>query len=275
MTSSYDFELQKAADIVKAADTLFILAGAGLSAEVGIPTYWSENGSYGEMKSKQGYTALQHSDASLWMKDTVSQIEYFQEKQAVLAATNFEGSVYATLLDAVAEKDYFCVTSNVDSAFHRVGFGEEKIFEVHGSYRQCQCIMDPGHGLFPSMSGGSATCSVCSMPTRPNALFFNDNAFNPLSLYDQQYRFNRFVDEVEEKLAKDRGHRVAMLELGVGSTVPRVRQIGNRLYRDLASADYLHVNVEPQPEFLFGEACSFENKEKWLQMTAKDLIHAL
>lgn len=272
MTSSPDLQLQQAAEIVKNADTLFILAGAGLSAEVGIPTYWTEGGSYGDTKSKYGYTALQHSDASLWMQDTQSQIDYFAEKRSAFDAINFEDSVYQTLLEAVTGKDYFCVTSNVDSAFYRAGFDEEKLLEVHGNHRNCQCVMDPGHGLFPSVSGEIVVCTVCSMPTRPNVMFFNDVAFNPLFLYEQQHRFNLFVDEVEHQT---KYRKVAILELGVGSTVPRVRQTGNRLYRDLATADYLHVNVEPEPEFLFGEACAFENKEQWLQMSAKDFIHAL
>jgi NAD-dependent SIR2 family protein deacetylase len=267
-------ELNGTLDIIRQADTLFILAGAGLSTEVGISTYWTdESAVYGGGKTRQGYTPLEHADASLWLQDTGAQIEYFAEKRKQFASIDFPASIYGTLLRKVENKNYFCVTSNVDSGFYSAGFDVERLYEVHGSHRFCQCVMDAGHGVFASSNEGTRTCLVCAMPTRPNVLFFNDNEFNPEVLYGQQARFNTFLD-ASERDASVRG-RVAILELGVGSTVPRVRQLGNRLYRDYGGADYIHVNLEPEPEFLFGQACSFENKEQWLQMRASEFIEAL
>lgn len=261
-------QLQQAVELIRQADTVFILAGAGLSAEVGIPTYWSEDGAYGDSTSRHGYTALQHSNATLWMQDTASQIAYFEDKRQELASIDFASSIYGTLLLAVQGKEYFCVTSNVDSGFYWAGFDSERLWEVHGSHRHCQCVMDPAHGIFPAPEEGTLVCPKCAMPTRPNVLFFHDNAFNPEILYEQQDRFNSFTDAVSSS------DKTVILELGVGSTVPRVRQIGNRLYRDL-QADYVHVNLEAQPEFLFGEACAFANKEQWIQMSAGQFITAL
>lgn len=271
MDISIESQLTHAAGIVKHADTVIILAGAGMSAEVGIPTYWvGADATYGGEKSEQGYTALQHGDASLWIQDTGAQIEYFTKKQEAFASIDFSASIYRTLLNAVADKDYFCVTSNVDSGFIRAGFDSERLFEIHGSYRNCQCIMDPIHGIFESVDDGNLACPVCAMPTRPNALFFNDSFFNPESMFKQQDRFNRFLE-----IKEDTPGNIAIVEFGVGSTIPRVRQIGNRLYRDLKCADFIHVNLEPEPEFLFGESCNFENKEQWLQMGASAFIEAL
>lgn len=271
--TSLDSQLQTATDIIRQSDTLFILAGAGLSTEVGVPTYWTaDDATYGGEKTQYGYTPLEHADASLWMQDTVSQIEYFAGKQEQFASIDFLASIYGTLLEKIQGKNYFCVTSNVDSGFYRAGFDEKRLYEVHGSHRGCQCVMDATHGIFPTVVGEIRTCIVCAMPTRPNVLFFNDREFNPEILYGQQARFNEFLDASEN--ASEQG-RVAILELGVGTTVPRVRQMGNRLYRDYMTADYLHVNLEPEPEFLFGQACSFENKEQWLQMRASEFIEAL
>lgn len=261
--------LNDSLDIIRQADILFILAGAGLSTEVGVPTYWTEeNGVYGGGKTKHGYTPMEHADASLWLQDTGAQIEYFADKRKQFASIDFPASIYGTLLEKVGGKNYFCVTSNVDSGFYRAGFDEKRLYEVHGSHRACQCVMDAVHGVFPSVDEGTRTCLVCGMPTRPNVLFFNDHEFNPEILYGQQTRFNTFLD------ASVQG-TVAILELGVGSTVPRVRQLANRLYRDYAGPDYIHVNLEPEPEFLFAEACSFENKEQWIQMRASEFIEAL
>ena len=269
-----DSKMANTLDIIRQADTLFILAGAGLSTEVGIPTYWtSDEGVYGGGETEHGYTPLQHADASLWMQDTGAQIEYFAEKRKQFASVDFPASIYGTLLEKVQGRNYFCVTSNVDSGFFRAGFDEKRLYEVHGSHRSCQCVMDAAHGVFPSAVEVTLTCPVCGMPTRPNVLFFNDTEFNPEILYGQQALFNQFLDASEQD-GSEQG-RVAILELGVGNTVPRIRQVGNRLYRDYMTADYIHVNLEPEPEFLFGGSCSFENKEQWLQMRAADFIQAL
>ena len=259
---------QEAIETVRQADTLFVLAGAGLSTAVGVATYWSEEGSYGDETTKYGHTALEHADASLWRQDVASQIAYFTDKREQFAAIDFPASIYGTLLGKVEGKDYFCVTSNVDSGFYRAGFDGARLFEVHGSYRVCQCIKDGLHGIFPASVAGTLACPVCGSPTRPNALFFNDFEFNPKILYAQQYRFNEFWDEVPEQ------SRVVILELGVGVTVPKVRQVGNNLYRDFMT-DYIHVNLEPEPEFLFGQFCPFENRESWVQAGVTEFIEAL
>lgn len=267
-------QFSSALEAIRQADTLFILAGAGLSTEVGVPTYWTEeDGVYGGGKTKHGYTPLEHADASLWLQDTGAQIKYFADKRKQFDAIDFSASIYGTLLDKVKDKSYFCVTSNVDSGFYRAGFDDKRLYEVHGSHRACQCIMDGGHGVFPALVDGTLACPVCTLPTRPNVLFFNDNEFNPEILWGQQVQFNAFLDASEQK-ASTKGP-VAILELGVGVTVPRVRQMGNRLYRDYEGVDYIHVNLESEPEFLFGQACSFENKERWLQMRSSEFIKAL
>lgn len=256
-------------DALRDAQNVVIFAGAGLSAEVGIQTYWNGDDSlYGGTQTEYGYTPLEHADAQLWMQDTYSQVAYFQSKRAEFRSINYRDSIYGELLSRVQTKNYFCVTSNVDSGFYSAGFDEGKLYEIHGSYRNSQCVMNATHGLFPVEEEAAETCKACGMPVRPNALFFNDPDFNPQIMYEQQDRFNRFVTELE-----DSHEPVVLLEIGVGDTIPRLRQIANRLYRDL-QADYLHVNIQEEPEFLFGQSCAFPNKEEWLQMSAGDFLRS-
>lgn len=261
-------KLQEAIRKLQEAETVFLLAGAGLSAEMGIQTYWEgSDSSYGSQETVHGYTALQHSDANLWMSDTASQIEYFSEKYKTFAAVDITKGVYRELLDILVNKDYFCLTSNVDSAFYYHGFDSNKMYEVHGSYRKSQCLIDPLHGVYDTAENGIGLCPICTMPTRPNALFFNDYAFNPEISFHQQEAFNRFLETEESKNSK-----TVILELGVGSTIPRLRQTGNRLYRDLKTADYIHVNIEEKPEFLFGESCDSTGEEIWVQSGAAKFL---
>jgi NAD-dependent SIR2 family protein deacetylase len=248
------------------ADNVIVLAGAGLSADLGIPTYWTgDDAQYGSTTSVYGHTALEHSKAQLWMEEPESQVAYFMDKFAKMESVDFAGSSYELLKQKLATKNSFFITSNVDSAFLNIGFDENRILEYHGSYRNSQCVLDPNHGIFPTTVGVSPSCPKCGLFGRPNTLFFNDFWFNP-SILDAQY--GKLADYLEAIPAKS---KTLLLELGVGITVPRIRQISNRLYKELA-APLVHVNLEPEPEFLFSGMVTVKAPEIWLQQSTKEAL---
>lgn len=260
----------KPSDLIKNADTVVVLAGAGLTAELGLPVYWTgDNANYGETASEFGYTALQHAHAQTWFDDPESQVAYFKKRFQQTSALNFSGSVYETLREVVKGKETFFVTSNVDSAFLNAGFDSDQILEVHGAYRNSQCLIDPNHKIFDTPLGKDPFCVTCGMIARPNVVFFEDFWFNPAGLHEQEDRYHFFVDEAE-RLKKKK--KVVVLELGVGTTVPRVRQMGNRLYRDFNIAPYIHVNKEPRPDFLFGDVSSMKASEIWVEGSAGETL---
>ena len=266
-----DSTVSDAVALVRDADTVVILAGSGLSEEVGIHPYWSQEGEYGSRKSAEGYTALQHSNATLWLQDPEAQMSHANRLRREFNAIDFPQTAYGDLLGAVAGKDYFCLTSNVDGGFVKAGFAADRIYEVEGSYEYWQCIMDPYHGLFNEGdgNGGPVQCPVCDMPARPNTMLFYDNAFNSTMVDAQRARFDEFMSGVEQRKGG-----VVVLELGVGDTMPRLRQLGNRLHRDFRGSSFVHVNVEPEPEFLFGTSLP-EGNELWVQMKAGEFIGTL
>jgi NAD-dependent SIR2 family protein deacetylase len=255
--------------VVREADAVLILAGAGLSAEMGIPVYWTgDDATYGNEKSVNGYTALEHSNAMLWGYDTEAQLEYFKNLYAHMESLNFTHSVYADLLALIKDKQYFVATSNVDSAFLRSGFDEDKLFEVHGTYRRSQCLIDPNHGLFDTPVGKTPTCPACGMPARPNVLFFNDIWVYAKAIRKQEAEYNKFVKRVPPHAKNP-----LILEFGVGTTVPRIRQMGNGLWGNNFRAPYVHVNKEPRPQFLYGDVKSKNHApELWVQSGAWDAI---
>lgn len=216
-------DLLLAQQLISRAKNFIILAGAGMSADVGLRTYWTgPNSRYGDERSRFGYTSLQHSDESLWAVAKESQIAYFQELHQHMSTTDVlaDSSPYRILKDYFTDYDlnYFIRTTNVDSAFTRAGFAQDALYEQHGSYSRSQCLSQPAqHGVFPTNTPGSTTlCPVCGSSTRPNVLFFNDFHCNTEVMYEQQDRFADFVNSVD---AKD----TIVIEVGVGSTVPALR----------------------------------------------------
>lgn len=166
------------------AEYVVVLAGAGMSAELGLPVYYKGNDvRYGGQVMPSGLTAMEHANAELWEDNREIQIEFFHESlQRIIAIPiDDESNHYHVLYNylRLENKKYFVMTSNVDRAFARAGFAESRIYEIHGSRLKSQCLDHPEHGVFSTLCNNEKTlCPVCHGDTRPNVMFFGDYHFN-------------------------------------------------------------------------------------------------
>lgn len=231
-------------DLLNEADDVIILAGAGMSADIGTPTYWTGNeAKYANAESKYGFTSLEHSSAPLWKTHPQQQSDYFQALYAQMLNQDLphdEVNPYLMLknwLDTT-KKNYFVVTSNVDTAFSRNGYDPTKLYEIHGAYDRSQCLREPSkHGVFSTTLPdlGKTLCPYCGKITRPNVLFFADFWFNSQVNDEQDDNFFELSDSLISK-------KTVLLEIGVGLTVMNLRNITRRLY---AMHDIPLVRVNP------------------------------
>jgi NAD-dependent SIR2 family protein deacetylase len=216
--------------LLQRATRVIVIAGAGMSADIGTPVYWTgDNAAYGDTVSHYGHTNLEHSCAPLWLEEPDQQAAFFREtwrdmreseKPARPADPYF---VLQDWLDAAA-KDFFVLTSNVDTAFTDHGFPAEKLLEIHGAYDRSQCLAEPeAHGVFPTVDPGLATtfCPACGSLARPNVLFFDDYWFNNAA---NELQEDDFLDYQQHLAAEDPGSTV-ILEIGVGLTVMNLRNL--------------------------------------------------
>lgn len=260
------------------AKGVIIYAGAGMSVEFGIPTYWTgPNAKYADERSIYGYTALEHASGILWESDPVMQEKYYVERSEIIMAgfaNHAEDNSYTILRDFLKARNtpHFVVTSNIDGAFEHFGFDKNSIYEVHGSQHFAQCLEEPvEHGIFTNTHDHK--CPTCGYMTRPNTLFFDDFAFNPARETSQAARYHDFID-------RDLNGYI-ILEVGVGVTVPRIRDMATRLYYE-DGLRYLHVNPQvdagsnfSQLAVLMGKPRPLNNPEAWLTMGSRDAMLSL
>ena len=229
------------------ATRVIVIAGAGMSADIGTPVYWTgDNAAYGDTVSHYGHSNLEHSCAPLWLEEPEQQAAFFRETWREMRESEKPSrsadpySVLQDWLDAAA-KDYFVLTSNVDTAFTDHGFPAGRLLEIHGAYDRSQCLAGPEeHGVFPTLdpSLGSTFCPTCGSLARPNVLFFDDYWFNNAANELQEDDFLRYQRPI---FGEDPGATV-ILEVGVGLTVMNLRN----LTRDLHSRyDLPIVRVNP------------------------------
>ena len=155
-----DYADDSVTEVVRNAERVVVFAGAGMSADMGIPTYWAgKNMLYGGEVGNHGFTAYEHADSVLWLTNPAAQIAYHHERWVnfnLLDPTE-PGSPYQTLMGHVTRtgKELFVVTTNVDSFFRRVGVPATQLFEVHGTQAYSQCLPYPEeHGVFPTTLPG-------------------------------------------------------------------------------------------------------------------------
>ncbi len=229
--SRFEEKRKKARKKLDYADALVIGAGAGLSAAAGLdysgPEFKKEFADYIE---KYGFPDLYSSS----FYDFPTEEERWARWARHINYARFRPNafpLYRELLDLVKDRNYFVITTNVDSQFRKAGFDPKKIFEVQGDYGQMQCAV----GCHPKVYSDKDTveeiikhshdmtvdskylpvCPVCGgnmdVHVRKNRFFVEDE------------NWNKAVQSYEEFMERYADHgKVVLLELGIGFNTPTI-----------------------------------------------------
>lgn len=217
-----------------------VFAGAGMSADAGIPVYRGENGQWTKSVEIDGTTqplsklnthqAFVENCGLAW-QHTKQRIESINKAMP-------HGGYFA-LKEMLLQKECFVLTTNVDDLFEKAGFGETEMVQVHGSLQYYQC-MNPDEKeiwLMPENAGDlPPICPECGGPTRPNIRLFEDWHWLSTRSKDQEKRYIKFI-----KNQKAENRKLVILEIGAGSTLPYLREATEKLAGD----KYPMVRVNP------------------------------
>ncbi len=229
--NSFEEKIKKARKKLDDADALVIGAGAGFSAAAGLdysgPEFKKEFADYIE---KYGFPDLYSSsfyefptEEERWAR-WARHINYARFRPDAFP-------LYKELLDLVKDRNYFVITTNVDSQFRKAGFDPKKIFEVQGDYGEMQCAV----GCHPKVYSDKDTveeilkhshdmtvdskylpvCPVCGgnmdVHVRKNRFFVEDE------------NWGKAAESYEEFMARYADHgKVVLLELGIGFNTPTI-----------------------------------------------------
>ncbi len=239
--------IQQASAWLQEAEVLIILAGAGMSADSGIPTYRGEDGSWGKWEK----------DFNRHITDIMTP-QFIQENPIYMWKRFSRGydhvkniqphAGYYTLLDWIEKFQlaYFVLTSNVDGQFHKAGFEAARIYEVHGAGGFLQCtrpcwdkVWQSDYSVYHYVEALHAenlpTCPNCGSLVRPNVYIFRDKTFVDTRIKAQKRRYERFLEANQHK-------SILLLEIGSGPTIKTIRYHTNRLIRKY-TAKAIRINL--------------------------------
>lgn len=242
----------EAARIIQRCDRILIGAGSGLSAAAGL-TYSGERfrRNFAPFIERYGITDM-YSAGFYPYPTEEARWAYWATHVTVNRHEPPALPLYREILDAVADKDYFVITTNVDAQFEKAGFSKGRLFATQGDYGLMQCMRGchertyPNAGVVAKMIESMRDCAVpselvprCPVCGGPMAVHLRCDAHfvEDAEWHAAQSRYARFVEGMEE-------HPTVLLELGVGWNTPSIIRFPFEAFAKAFDAPLIRMNYD-------------------------------
>src|SRR5580704_16098356 len=156
---------------VDAADRVFVLTGAGISAESGLPTFRASDGLWAGHRIEDVCTPV------AWQRNPTLVWEFYSQRRAqgALAEPNPAHIALAELEARLGERFFLC-TQNVDDLHERAG--SVRLIHMHGELAKARCSWECGS---PPVEDRKVYASLdevgrcaCGGRLRPHIVFFGE-----------------------------------------------------------------------------------------------------
>ncbi len=227
---------KKVADTIKNSKALIITAGAGMGVDSGLPDFRGEKGFWKAypMYERLGLNFYECANPVHFHRDPEFGWGFYGHRLELYRKTEPHKGFYI-LLNWIERfnLDYFVVTSNVDGQFQKAGFGEDKIYEIHGSIHFLQCVTPCSNEIWENKerivvdyetmrAKNIPRCKYCGDVARPNILMFGDFGWISDRSDEKEKRFQSFC-------IKNEYNFITVLEIGAGTAVPSIRFLSKRI----------------------------------------------
>ena len=138
-TENISDNIEKLREKIRTADVVVIGAGAGLSTAAGF-TYSGERFEkyFSDFRQKYGFEDMY--SGGFYPYQTLEEYwAYWSRYIFVNRYMDPPTDLYNKMYEAVKDKDYFVITTNVDHCFQKAGFDKKRLFYTQGDYGLFQC----------------------------------------------------------------------------------------------------------------------------------------
>lgn len=156
---------------ISSTDRVFVLTGAGISAESGLPTFRAEDGLWAGYRIEDVCTpeAWQRNPAGVWAF-------YSARRAAGLKAQPNPAHIALAELEARLGDRFFLCTQNVDDLHERAG--STRLHHMHGELAKSRCERECGRAPLEDRSLYASLAEVprcaCGGRLRPHIVFFGE-----------------------------------------------------------------------------------------------------
>ena len=156
---------------ITSSDRVFVLTGAGISAESGLPTFRAEDGLWAGFRVEDVCTP------EAWLRDPAGVWAFYSARRAQGSKVNPNPAHFALAdLEARLTGHYFLCTQNVDDLHERAG--SIHLHHMHGELARSRCELECGappvedHAIYASLD--EVGRCACGGRLRPHIVFFGE-----------------------------------------------------------------------------------------------------
>jgi len=174
MSSIAQQRVNEAAELISAAESIFFITGAGISADSGLPTYRGVGGLYDGRKTADGVSIEEALSAGMFRQRPEITWKYMSEIEASARSKTFNRAheVLAELEQIKAR--VWVLTQNIDG-FH-LAAGSQNVIEIHGTMRRIRCTQCGKTKSVATYEGMQIPphCEACGSMMRPDVVLFDE-----------------------------------------------------------------------------------------------------
>ena len=165
-------------------DRLFVLTGAGISAESGLATFRGSGGLW------SGYRVEEVATPEAWAEnpELVWRFYSMRRREALAAQPNAAHAALARLEDRMGERFYLC-TQNVDDLHERAG--SRRVHHMHGTLFCSRCVRCNRPFADVNLYESAADlplCERCGAAVRPHIVWFGEMPLEMEGIYRELER---------------------------------------------------------------------------------------
>lgn len=155
-------------DVLKKADRVAVMTGAGISAESGVPTFRGDEGLW------RNYRATDLATPQAFARDPELVWEFYNWRRDLISKVTYNPAHRALVELERLVPDFTLITQNVDG-LHLLA-GSQNLLEIHGNLWKVSCTKC--HGIILDRSpdlGNSPKCKSCGGLLRPHVIWFGES----------------------------------------------------------------------------------------------------
>jgi NAD-dependent deacetylase len=154
--------------LLEKSESLFVLTGAGVSAESGVPTFRGEDGLW------RNYSAQELATPQAFHENPNLVWEWYHWRQGLILKAEPNPAHHALVRLEGIFKDFLMLTQNVDNMHFRAG--SKKVLELHGNIFRtwcCECGKKTEYDQDQTKSDDLPRCA-CGGILRPDVVWFGE-----------------------------------------------------------------------------------------------------
>ncbi len=170
----YDKELDQVAGLLRQANDIFVVTGAGISADSGLPTYRGIGGLYDNKVTEDGIPIEKALSGSMFRDRPEVTWKYLAEIER-----GARGATYNKAHEVLVEMEssfnrFWILTQNIDG-FHSAA-GAKNVIEIHGNMHRMKCTQCSFANTYDDYSNFQVPpiCPSCDAMVRPDVVLFEE-----------------------------------------------------------------------------------------------------